>query len=48
MSDPDIKLIQQWKIEGDKPDWTEVSPCNVAVKFYYHVWDTLFAKSSVI
>jgi hypothetical protein len=37
-SDPAIKIIYQWKVAGEKPDWYEVSPRSSEIKFYYHLW----------
>ena len=47
-TDSVLKLLLQWKRDGDKPAWSMVAPYGRELKAYWHVWDIIELKDDIL
>ena len=47
-NDAVIKYLLQWKKDNDKPVWSTVAPYCRELKTYWHEWDTIVLRDSIL
>ena len=47
--DPQLKIFKDWKVNYEnKPDWQDVAPHSLEVKYYWYRWDQLEVRNGIL